>query len=120
MESTRQLKLSKLILKELSMIFLKDLSHTYGSSMLSVSVVRISPDLGYAKIFLSILKNPKEIIEKINNENKHIRHLLAKKIKNQVRIVPELSFHLDDSSEYFYKIDGIISNLNIPPEKTEE
>ena len=121
MESKRQQKFSRLILKELSDIFQRDVSHLVQGAYISISTVRVSPDLGVAKIYLSMMltKEPKKVLDEIRVNSKIIRHSLAQRIKNQVRVIPELIFYLDDSAEYAAKMDKIISDLHIPPTEPE-
>ena len=125
MESTRQQKFSRLIQKELADIFQRETSHLFSGVYISVTTVRVSPDLGLAKVYLSLMitKDPKATMAEIKAQTKSIRHLLAQRIKKQVRIIPELQFFLDDTAEYAAKMDKLISGLDIPPapeEKEEE
>jgi ribosome-binding factor A len=122
MESKRQQKFSRLIQKELSEIFQRDVSHLLHGAYLSITQVRVSPDLGVAKIYLSMMltKEPKRVLDEVRVNTKIIRHALAVRIKNQVRVVPELIFYLDDSAEYAAKMDKIISDLHIPPGDPEQ
>jgi ribosome-binding factor A len=122
MESKRQQKFSRLIQKELSEIFQRDVSHLFRGAYISISTVRVSPDLGVSKIYLSMMltQEPKRVLEEVRVNTKVIRHALAQRIKNQVRVIPELIFYLDDSAEYAAKMDKIISGLHIPPAGEEE
>ncbi|KAA9331901.1 30S ribosome-binding factor RbfA [Adhaeribacter soli] len=117
MESKRQQKFSRLLQKELSEVFQRDVVHLFNGAYLSITTVRVSPDLGVAKIYLSMLlvKNPSEVLRTVRENTKAVRHALAQRIKNQVRVIPELIFFLDDSAEYAAKMDKIISDLDIPP-----
>ncbi|MFA6871927.1 MAG: 30S ribosome-binding factor RbfA [Bacteroidaceae bacterium] len=109
METTRQNKIARLIQKELSDIFLQQTKATHGV-LISVSVVRISPDIGVAKAYLSIFPSAKgaELIEAINLNAKAIRFDLGTRVRHQLRIIPELRFYLDDSLDYIEKIDELI------------
>lgn len=81
----------------------------------------VSPDLGFAKVYLSILiTDPKSTYELINEHKKEIRHTLAKRIGKSVRIIPEVAFFLDDSASYAQHMDKVLSDLNIPPAPEEE
>ena len=125
MESKRQQKFSKLIQKELAEVFQRECSHLFPGAYVSVRVVRVSPDLGVAKIYLSMLvgANAKELLQEIKINTKTIRHLLAQRIKKQVRVIPELIFYLDDTAEYAARMEQLFSGLEIPPaeeENTEE
>jgi ribosome-binding factor A len=78
--------------------------------MLSVTAVRVSPDLSYAKVYLSIFPSAsaEQVLKSIDEHNKSIRFVLGKKIGKQMRIVPELRFFLDDSLDYIEKIDKLL------------
>lgn len=120
MESTRQLKVGRLIQKELSGVFVKEGQGLYGKVLVSITVVRMSPDLSVAKVYLSIFPNEKnkEVLKSVNDAKSRIRHLLGQKTKGQMRIIPELIFYFDDSAAYFEKIDGVLRGLDI--KKDEE
>lgn len=121
MDSKRQQKFSRLLQKELAEVFQRECSHLLHGNYVSVSMVRVSPDLGVAKVYISFLlaKNPQEVMQEIKLHAKTIRHELAQRIKNQVRVIPELHFYLDDSAEYASRMDKIISDLHIPPADTD-
>ncbi len=122
MESKRQQKFAKLIQKELAEVFQRECSHLFPGAYVSVSVVRVSPDLGVAKVYLSMLvgANAKELLQEIKINSKTIRHLLAQRIKKQVRVIPELIFFLDDTAEYAARMDQLFSGLEIPPADKED
>ena len=117
MESKRQQKFSRLIQKEIAEVFHREVTHLFHGAYISVSTVRVSPDLGVAKIYLSLLLggDSKGILQEIRENTKAIRHALAQRIRNQVRVIPELIFYLDDSAEYAARMDKIITDLDIPP-----
>jgi ribosome-binding factor A len=112
MDSTRQLKVSRLIQKELGDIFLRELKTIFGNSLITVTQVRISPDLGVAKVYLSLFNVPdKKVLLKFIQEKdnvKDIRLKLSARIKKQVRVIPELIFYLDDSLDYAMRIDELL------------
>jgi ribosome-binding factor A len=117
MESKRQQKFSRLLQKELAEIFQREVTHLFHGNYISVSVVRVSPDLGTAKVYLSLVLpgDGKALLLQVRENTKAIRHALAQRIKKQVRVIPELIFFLDDSAEYAARMDKIISDLHIPP-----
>lgn len=117
MESKRQQKFAKLIQKELADVFQRECTHLFPGAYVSVSVVRVSPDLGVAKIYVSLLMgaNPQELLHEIKVNTKTIRHLLAQRIKKQVRVIPELIFYFDDTASYAAHMDELFSGLEIPP-----
>lgn len=110
MESTRQNKVSRQVQKDLSEIIQHLDSSILKGRMVTVTTVRMSPDLSLAKIYLSIFPSngKEEYIENIKNHSKHIRNLLGQKVKNQLRIVPELAFLIDDSMDYAEKIEQLL------------
>lgn len=109
METTRQNKISRLLQKELSEIFLSQTKAMPGT-LISVSVVRISPDLSVARVYLSIFPSEKseELVKNINNNMKSIRYELGTRVRHQLRIIPELKFFVDDSLDYIEKIDSLL------------
>ena len=110
MESTRQKKVSRLVQKELSVIFQQYTQEILGHIMVSVTIVRISPDLADANIFLSIfpVDDPSQALKIVKNNTTMIRKKLGESVRNQLRIVPALQFHLDDSGAYAEEIDRLL------------
>lgn len=110
MESTRQAKISRLIQKELSEIFRQQTAKTNGV-LISVSAVRVSPDLSIARAYLSVFPSEKgeEILANINRTSQQIRYALAQKVRYQLRKTPELSFFIDDSLDYIEHIDQLLN-----------
>ena len=109
MESTRQAKIARLLQKELSEIFRQQTAATRGT-IVSVSTVRVSPDLSVAKAYLSIFPSDKaaEIIANINASTQTIRYELAQRVRYQLRKTPELAFYIDDSLDYIENIDNLL------------
>ena len=110
MESTRQKKVARLVLKELSQIFNVESNNILGPIMISITAVRISPDLAYANIYLSIFPStdPNDAINKIKKNKSLLRKKLGIAVRNQLRVVPELNFYIDDSAEYAEQIDKLL------------
>lgn len=109
METTRQAKISRLLQKELSEIFRLQTAKTHGV-LVSVSAVRVSPDLSVAKVYLSIFPPEKsqELLESITKSAKTVRYELAQRVRFQLRKCPELTFFLDDSLDYIENIDRLL------------
>lgn len=123
MESKRQQKFARLIQKDLSEIFQRDAKSMFGGAFITITDVKVSPDLSLAKIYLSfmLVKNKAALLDDIKEKGKAIKQLLAVKIRNQARIIPELNFYLDETLEYATKIDELLSKIHIPPaEDTNE
>ena len=122
-ESTRQQKFGRLIQKELSEIFQRDRRGILENTFITISDMRMSPDLGVAKVYISMMlaKDKQHTLEKINTRKGEIRKALGEKIRKQARVVPELVFFIDETEENAYKLEELIKNLNIPPaDKTLE
>lgn len=116
MESTRQSKIARLLQKDLSEIFRQQTAKTHGV-IVSVSAVRISPDLSIARVYLSIFPSQKaqELLESITASRKTIRYELAQRVRTQLRKTPELSFYLDDSLDYLDNIDRLLGTEDKAP-----
>jgi ribosome-binding factor A len=110
MESVRQQKVNKLLQKELAELFRSNARAMFGGAFISVTVVRTSPDLGSAKVYVSIMatKDRKAIFKLIEEQNYLLRKKLGAVIGKQLRVVPELSFFIDDSLDYAMKIDELL------------
>ena len=108
-EETRQNRIARLLQKELSTIFQSQTRMMHGV-MVSVTRVRISPDLSICTAYLSIFPSEKaeEMIANINANNKTIRYELGTRVRNQLRIIPELRFFVDDSLDYIEHIDELL------------
>ncbi len=118
MSSTvRQQKFSRLILKELSDIFQRDQRGMLGNAFFTLVDVKVSPDLSLAKIYISmvLVKDKMALLHKLDIHKKEIRKALGDRIRNQVRIVPELAFFIDEVEENAQRMDDLIKSLNIPP-----
>lgn len=109
METTRQNKIARLLQKELSDIFLLQTKAMPGT-LVSVSAVRISPDMSIARVYLSIFPSEKAegLVKNINENMRSIRYELGTRVRHQLRIIPELKFFIDDSLDYIEKIDSLL------------
>lgn len=110
MASIRQEKNAGVIQKELGGIFQKEARTICLGAMVSVTIVRVTPDMGLAKIYLSIFGGPdnQEVLESIQKHTKEIRYDLAQIVRNQLRKTPDLMFYLDDSFDYAKNIDDLL------------
>ncbi len=108
--------------KEISHIISYELKNPNVTGLISVTKVKITPDLKYAKVYVSILnaKNTKETLANLKKSAGFIRSEIAKRIN--LRITPELVFELDDSMEYGAKIDSILKDImkDVKPENKGE
>lgn len=109
MQETRQARISRLLQKELADIFQSQTRMMCGV-LVSVTRVKISPDLSICTAYLSVFPSDKgeELLENIRGNEKSVRYELGTRVRNQLRIIPELRFFLDDSLDYLEKIDGLL------------
>ena len=109
MEGTRLSKIERLLQKELSELFRKQTAMMRGV-LVTVSKVRVSPDLGLAKVYLSVFPSEKseELLESIEKNKKTLRYDLGQIVRTQLRRIPELMFYPDDSLDYVEKIDKLL------------
>ena len=109
MQGTRQNKIARLLQKELSQIFQEQTRSMHGV-MVSVTQVRVSPDLSVCTAYLSIFPSEKgeELLGNIEKNNAQIRHNLGQRVRHQLRIIPELRFFIDDSLDYIDHIDELL------------
>ena len=110
METTRQSKIARLIQKEISEIFLGFTKNVQQGTLVSPTIVRISPDLSVARVYISVFPTNKEqeILKLVNDKAVSIRHDLAQRTRYQLRTVPTLTFFLDDSLDYLENIDQLL------------
>ena len=111
MDTTRQQKIGRMLQKELSEIFLAEARATGHGTILTVTNVRITPDLSIARVYLSIFPSnqSEEILENMKGKAKSIRFQLGARVRYQLRIIPELVFYMDDSLDYIENIDNLLN-----------
>jgi ribosome-binding factor A len=110
METKRQQKVSRQIQKDLSEIFVSAGVDITQNKMVTVTTVRISPDLSLARVYLSVFPSDDQVgfLDNLRHHVKSIRFELGKKVRHQLRIVPELAFFIDDSLDYAQNIDQLL------------
>ncbi len=120
--TVRQQKFGRLIQKELSAIFQRDKRGILENEFITIAEVKMSPDLGVAKVYLSMMlaKNKQSTLERLNSHKSEIRKALGDQIRRQVRIIPELIFYIDEVEENALKIESLIDSLDIPPDEKKE
>lgn len=119
METTRQQKISRMLQKELGEIFLLYARKIQGT-LITVTSVRVSPDLSIVHVQLSIFPSnkAKEVLAQVNADAKAIRFDLGQRVRHQLRIVPGMHYHIDDSLDYIENIDNLLKSD--PPSPLKE
>lgn len=121
MENKRQRQVAKLIQKDLGAIFQKDLKDVLKSAFVTITDVKVTPDLGIARVYLSFMMvtDKEGLLETIKDNSKKIRAIFGNQARHQFRIIPSFQFYIDDSAEYAEKMNKLFENLEIPPESEE-
>lgn len=122
MESKRQKQFSRLIQKDLGEIFQREVGPALGGVFITVTHVKMTPDLSIAKVYLSLMlaKDQEAVMRYIDEQTSHIRMVLGQRIRHQVRKIPELDFYLDNTQEEVERIEKLFENLDIPPKEQDK
>ena len=112
-EGKRQKQVANEIAKELNDIFLKMSLTMVDGGMVSIASVKMTPDLYEARIYLSLfqVKDPQAVLEKFKDLSSEIRGELGKRMRHQLRIIPQLTFYLDDTLDYVFKIEKLLDDI---------
>ena len=124
-ETKRQQQYARMIREELSAVFQKDKRDMFGNVFVTITTVRVSPDLSIARIYFTCLalgeqnantqqNKADEVLAIIEENKKNIRQALALRIGKVVRIIPELIFFKDDTSEYVAKMEELLEKIKTP------
>jgi ribosome-binding factor A len=121
-DSKRQQKFARLLQKELSDVFQRDIKHLLKNTFVTITSVRMSPDLSVAKVDLSFMlaQNQQQILETINEHKSEVRGALGRRIGKDVRHIPELIFYLNEAADYASHMDKLISGLDIPSAEEDD
>ena len=118
METKRQQKFARVIQQQLSETLPTEGWSFHGNSIVTITMVRMSPDLSIAKVYLSIFnaENNELLLNELRAKSREIRYKLGEKIRNQVRVIPSIDFFIDDSMEYVSKMEKLFDAINKPKE----
>jgi ribosome-binding factor A len=122
MESKRQQKFAGVIQQDLAEIFQREAMNFLPNTLVTITKVRVTPDLAIARVFLSFF-NSVDAAASLSTVKAHaseIRYKLGVKIKNQVRVVPQLEFFVDDTNDYVEKMDQLFDQISKEPRQDEE
>lgn len=122
MDSKRQLKVARLIQKELSQLFITDLRDMVNGEMATVSYVKVTPDLREVRVYLSFMlkKDYQGIIDNLNHNVSKLRGVVGKKLGKSMRVVPTFQFYYDETFDYTDEMNDLLGSLNIPKKDDEE
>lgn len=122
MDSIRQKQIAKMVQAALSEVFLSEAREILGQAMVTVSNVKVTPDLLLARAYLSIYNTdkPDEILGFIQYNSRELRRLVGSKIKNKVRRIPELEFYRDDTLDEVFKMEDLFKQIHSKDDEVEE
>src|ERR1700761_7105152 len=114
MESKRQQKFAGVIQQDLATIFQREGMNYLPNTLVTITKVRVTPDLAIARVFLSFFNNnnPQAALQNVKLHANEIRYKLGARIKDQVRIIPQLEFFIDDTSEYVERMDKLFEKIS--------
>lgn len=110
MENTRQQKIARQIQRDVAEILQRDCAESLRGTLVTVTAVRVSVDLSYAKVYVSVFpfERAAATLDIINEQSRTIRGALGRRMRFQVKSIPELQFFIDDSLEYIENIDSLL------------
>ncbi|QXU41007.1 30S ribosome-binding factor RbfA [Pedobacter sp. D749] len=122
MESKRQQKFAGVLQEELAQVFQREGAAFLPNTLVTITRVRVSPDLAVAKVYLSFFNtsNTSLSINTVNSHAGEIRYKLGSRIRHQVRVVPELTFFVDDTNEYVERMDHLFDKIAKEPRQKDE
>ena len=123
METKRQSQVAELVRRNFGLVLQQQGTNIYGAQVLvTVTTVKMSPDLTLAKIYLSVFntEHKQEPLLLLQEEIVKLRHELGQRIRKLVRIIPEISFYLDDTLDEMFRIDAMMRKLESEGQMGEE
>ena len=122
MESNRQQKFAGVIQEDLAAILQREGANYLPNTMVTITKVRVTPDLAIARVFLSFFSNNNNqlALQTIKQHSSEIRYKLGSRIKDQVRVIPQLEFFIDDTSEYVDRMDKIFDKISKEDRQKDE
>jgi ribosome-binding factor A len=122
MESKRQQKFAGVLQQDLAAIFQREGMNYLPNTLVTITKVRVTPDLAIARVFLSFFNNVnvQQSLQIVKSHANEIRYKLGARIKDQVRVIPQLEFFVDDTNEYVERMDKIFDKISKEPRQPDE
>ena len=122
MESKRQQKFAGVLQQDLALIFQREGQSYLPNTLVTITKVRVTPDLAIARVFLSFFNNVnvQQSLQLVKSHASEIRYKLGARIKDQVRVIPQLEFFVDDTNEYVERMDKIFDKISKEPRQPDE
>ncbi len=114
MATKRNLQVAEVIKRNMGMVFFQEGSYIYGEALVTVTSVKVTPDMSQAKIYLSIYntEDKNAVLALIEHQLHRLRQMLAHRIKKHVRRIPTIHFFIDDTLDEMYKLNELFDNIN--------
>ena len=114
MASKRNLQVAEVIKRNMGMVFFQEGSYIYGDALVTVTNVKVTPDMGQSNIYLSIYntENKTAVLQLVEQQTHKLRQALAHRIKRHVRRIPTIHFYIDETLDEMYKLNALFDNLN--------
>ena len=121
-ESKRQKQVGQLVMEEMSDIFQREGINIINGGMVSISKVSVTPDLLEARVFLSLYKidKPEELMREIESRTGELRNQLGRRVRHQLRRVPELKFFMDDTLDHVFKMEKLFDEIKEKDQKRDD
>ncbi len=122
MESKRQQKFAGVLQQDLAAIFQREGMSFLPNTLVTITKVRVTPDLAIARVFLSFFNNTntQQSLQTVKSHASEIRYKLGARIKDQVRVIPQLEFFVDDTNEYVERMDKLFDKISKEPRQSDE
>jgi len=122
METKRQRQASELIKRNFGIVLQDEGSYIYQNALVTVTNVKVTPDFGLAKIYLSVYNttDKSEVIKGLRENGTRLRHSLGERIRKHIRRIPQIDFFLDDTLDEMYKLNALFDKLGSEKKETEE
>ena len=122
MESKRQQKFAGVLQQDLAAIFQREGMNYLPNTLVTITKVRVTPDLAIARVYLSFFNNVnvQQSLQIVKSHAAEIRYKLGARIKDQVRVIPQLDFFVDDTNEYVERMDKIFDKISKEPRQPDE
>ncbi|MDT3403939.1 30S ribosome-binding factor RbfA [Mucilaginibacter terrae] len=122
MESKRQQKFAGVLQQDLAAIFQREGMNYLPNTLVTITKVRVTPDLAIARVFLSFFNNTntQQALQLVKSHASEIRYKLGARIKDQVRVIPQLEFFVDDTNEYVERMDKLFDKISKEPRQPDE
>jgi ribosome-binding factor A len=122
MDSKRQLQVAELIKRNFSMVLQQEGNYIYDDALVTVTNVKVTPDLSLAKIYLSVYNtdNKQAVLLKLEDQHYRLKQVFSQRIRKHIRRIPEFALYIDETLDEMYRLDALFDRLAISRPDDEE